>query len=261
MPLYNPIVYPSSSGNYILGSGTSGTNTLTAPAGVNLGIAPPSGQNVFSSGTWQQGGPFEITDRFTLSISSFSTTTTFAFNTGLHALFTGSSASTFTLNAATVAGGGVSPIQYIKNAGTAILTITRAGSDTINGQTNFFLLPGQSCVLVSDGVSVWHVDSFFDGSKVKNRTTVSDAAYTILATDYLISYITLTAGRAVTLPAPSTTNQGKEFLIKDEVGTAGTSNLTVTPASGTIDGAANKVINTNFGILRVYCNATNYFTW
>lgn len=57
---------------------------------------------------------------------------------------------------------------------------------------------------------------------------------------------------------------GQCIVVKDEGGTAGTNNITVSFVSGaTIDGAASKVINTNFGVLRLYnSNGGNkWFTW
>ncbi|MFF9287495.1 collagen-like triple helix repeat-containing protein [Streptomyces griseosporeus] len=94
----------------------------------------------------------------------------------------------------------------------------------------------------------------------RGRTTVADANYTVLTTDSKVCYTSLTAARVVTLPSVSNAS-GQEFLIKDESGSCdGTKTITVTPASGTIDGAANKVINTAYGALRVYSNGTNWFT-
>lgn len=98
------------------------------------------------------------------------------------------------------------------------------------------------------------------GGLIRGRTTVADVNYTVLQYDYLIAYTTLTAGRTVTLPAPSATNTGQVFVVKDEVGTAGANNITVQGAAGNIDGAATSVINTNYGFRKFYNNGTNYFT-
>lgn len=88
---------------------------------------------------------------------------------------------------------------------------------------------------------------------------LSTAAGATLTVGQNIVGVTSTASaRAYTLPAQTA---GLAIVVKDESGAAATNNITVTPASGTIDGAANKVINTNFGVLRLYSNATNWFTW
>ncbi|MFF3324952.1 collagen-like protein [Streptomyces sp. NPDC002889] len=101
----------------------------------------------------------------------------------------------------------------------------------------------------------------FPSGIARGRTAVADANRTVVATDSRICYTSITAARVVTLPSVSTAT-GQEFLIKDESGSCdGTKTITVTPASGTIDGAANKVINTAYGSLRVYSNGTNWFTF
>lgn len=89
------------------------------------------------------------------------------------------------------------------------------------------------------------------------RATVADVDRTQLATDYLIAYTTLTAPRTVTLITSGIT-AGQQLIIKDETGNAGTQNITVSGVN--IDGAASKVINANYGVLRLYFNGTVYFT-
>jgi hypothetical protein len=92
------------------------------------------------------------------------------------------------------------------------------------------------------------------------RTTVADANYTILSTDYLIVYTSLTTGRTATLPT-AVSITGREYVVKDETGSAGTNNITIATTGGqTIDGAATKVINANYGVVKVYSNGANWFT-
>ena len=92
------------------------------------------------------------------------------------------------------------------------------------------------------------------------RVAVADVAYAATTSDTLIAYTSITAARVVTLLAASTV-PGRQLVVKDESGLAsGTLTITVTPASGTIDGAASKVVNTAYGVLRVYSNGTNWFT-
>lgn len=93
------------------------------------------------------------------------------------------------------------------------------------------------------------------------RTTVADAAYSILTTDFLVAYTTLTAARAVTLPTAIGVT-GQEYIIKDETGNASTDNITIgTTSSQLIDGSSTKVINTAYGVIRVYSNGANWFTF
>lgn len=99
------------------------------------------------------------------------------------------------------------------------------------------------------------------GGMAINRRGISDANYTAVAGDYLIAYISLTAGRTVTLPLASASNTNQTYIIKDQTGTAVTNNITIQGTSGqTIDGAANRVINTAWGSLQVYNNGSAWFT-
>ena len=60
----------------------------------------------------------------------------------------------------------------------------------------------------------------------------------------------------VTLPAVAI---GRLITIKDESGSASTNNITITPASGLIEGNASYTLNINYGSITTYCNGTNWF--
>ena len=91
---------------------------------------------------------------------------------------------------------------------------------------------------------------------------VSGTAYTALQTDRFID-ITASAAFALTLPAPATSgataNVGHEYTIKDVAGNAATFNITITPASGLIDGAASLVLANNYDSVNVVSDGTNYW--
>ncbi|HEY5667718.1 MAG TPA: right-handed parallel beta-helix repeat-containing protein [Candidatus Saccharimonadales bacterium] len=95
---------------------------------------------------------------------------------------------------------------------------------------------------------------------VAGRTAIADASYSALGTDVVIAYTSLTAARTVTLPLASGVAAGSTLTIKDESGNAGTFNITVQRGGGsdTIDGATSKVINTAYGVLRIYCTGTGW---
>ncbi len=103
-----------------------------------------------------------------------------------------------------------------------------------------------------------------DGALLVARRTVANVNVTVNPNDFLIAYTTLTAGRAVTLPNPTTVGSSilpRVYVVKDEAGTAGANNITISVSGGAnIDGAATKVINTNYGSVRLYSNGTAYFT-
>lgn len=93
---------------------------------------------------------------------------------------------------------------------------------------------------------------------VIKKTAVS---YNVLNTDYYIGITDTTAARTMTLPASGLTGNkiGQTYIFKDESGGAATNNITITASSGTIDGAASAVINTNYGSIKIVYDGTNYF--
>lgn len=94
------------------------------------------------------------------------------------------------------------------------------------------------------------------------RTTVANVAYQVLISDNTIAYTSLSAARIITLPAQSASMPaGQTFVIKDESGSCGLVNtLTITPPSGTIDGAATLVLNSAYATATVYTDGSNWFT-
>ncbi len=98
------------------------------------------------------------------------------------------------------------------------------------------------------------------GLKVKRTATA--AAYTVLVTDYIVGVTSTSAARTITLPAAATATVGKTYIVKDESGAAATNNITVQGnAAEIIEGSNTKVINTNYGVLRLYTDGTSWFTF
>lgn len=101
-----------------------------------------------------------------------------------------------------------------------------------------------------------------NGAQMVKRTTSAAGAYTVLVTDYIIAKTGITGGGdAVTLPLISAAKTGQVFIISDESGTAAANNITIT-ASGAdlIEGAGTKVLNTNYGAVRLYSTGTAWKT-
>ena len=105
-------------------------------------------------------------------------------------------------------------------------------------------------------------------SRIVGRTNVVTSNYTLTANDEYVGVgvsapVTITllpasGGSGGSLPKPTAS---KSVVIKDEFGNAATNNITVTAASGeTIDGAATKIINTNYGLLRLRSNGSAWMT-
>lgn len=135
---------------------------------------------------------------------------------------------------------------------TDTLTITRAQEGT-----------SARTIVIGDQIAVTQtVRTFTDIENGRYpRTAVADVAYAALTTDLLIVYTSITTGRTVTLPNTNTVPIGKLYIVKDETGGALVNNITLaTTAAQTIDGAATKVVNTNYGYFEVYSNGTNWFT-
>tara|TARA_R110000824_G_scaffold163972_2_gene339945 strand:- start:926 stop:4072 length:3147 start_codon:yes stop_codon:yes gene_type:complete len=102
------------------------------------------------------------------------------------------------------------------------------------------------------------------GGVEHNVTGISNVNYTVLATDYIVHYATLTgSGKTVTLNSDQCT-EGRVLIIKDGAGTAGQGySITIgTEGSETIDGADTKVISSNYGSVTLYADhlGANWFT-
>lgn len=91
-------------------------------------------------------------------------------------------------------------------------------------------------------------------------TTVANIDHTASSASGIILYTSLSTGRTVTLPTAKTC-KGKEIVIKDGSGQAGTHNITIDGNSDeTIDGAATNVISTNYGVRTVKSTGTGWIT-
>ena len=112
-------------------------------------------------------------------------------------------------------------------------------------------------VLTIDGASGVTVASTLNaGAAIIEKTrTVSTATDTISATGDYFLCVAYTSTGAVTETLPAGV-AGQTFLIKDCGGGAATHNITIAPASGTIDGGSYYSLNTNYGSVAVtYVNS------
>jgi len=101
----------------------------------------------------------------------------------------------------------------------------------------------------------------FAGGMTFNRTTSAAGNYTALVTDYIIAKTGITGGGdTITLPAAATAGEGRQYIIKDESGTAATNNITIDGSgSETIDGSLTVAINQNYGSVNIYTDGSNWF--
>jgi hypothetical protein len=91
--------------------------------------------------------------------------------------------------------------------------------------------------------------------RVVKITTPGAYPYTTLTTDYVILVDSSSARTITPLGSPVT---GTTYRIKDNVGSAGTNNITITPSGKNIDGAASYVIAVNYGSADIVYNGTQW---
>lgn len=89
------------------------------------------------------------------------------------------------------------------------------------------------------------------------RVVTAAGAVTVAKTDYIV-VVNKSSGAATTVNLPSSPVTGQKFIIKDGKGDAATNNITITPASGNIDGAATFVIAVNYGGVEIAYNGTQW---
>lgn len=85
----------------------------------------------------------------------------------------------------------------------------------------------------------------------------SGASYQVLSTDYVV-VINKSVGSATGVTLPSSPATGRHVIVKDGKGDAASNNITITPSSGNIDGAANKTISGNYGVFQFVYNGTEW---
>jgi hypothetical protein len=95
------------------------------------------------------------------------------------------------------------------------------------------------------------------GTPLMAVTVATATPVTVVDADDVISVeVTPAVAVAVNLPAGVT---GQVFNIKDGLGLAAVATpITITPAAGTIDGAANAVINVPYGSLQIVYSGTEW---
>lgn len=130
---------------------------------------------------------------------------------------------------------------------------------TILAETNVTFINGGTSLQLCNGLTAWAtlVGGVFStvGGRTTNQRTVSSSITTTSTDDVIFC----NGSSAFTLTLSAATS-GRTLTIKDISGTASTNNITVARGgSSLIDGATSSVINTNFGVLRLSSNGTNWY--
>ncbi len=135
-------------------------------------------------------------------------------------------------------------------------TIT-AGVATIANTATVYIEAAPTATVTGNNYAHWvkaGLSRF--GGGIQYAIVAKSGAYTAVAgTDHTIICDATTAGFAVTFPQ-ATNMTGQMFIIKKIDSTANA--VTITPASGLIDGAATKVINTQYTAIMIQSDGTNY---
>lgn len=87
------------------------------------------------------------------------------------------------------------------------------------------------------------------------KPTPKTAAYTALTGELVLADAT---GGAFTVTLPSAAVAGRQVIVKRM--NTGVNNVTVAPAAGTIDGAANVALTAQYQVTRLIADGTNWVT-
>jgi len=98
------------------------------------------------------------------------------------------------------------------------------------------------------------------GANIQNITIANASTYTVLEKDNIIhSTYSATEAQTITIPTAQLVS-GRIIVIKDAGGNASVKNITVgTEGDEKIDGSDTAVINSNYGVITLYSNGSNWF--
>lgn len=140
-------------------------------------------------------------------------------------------------------------------------------SSVTNSDGSLTISPTTGAVIASlnlGNANTWTAKQTFNSSTVfgsglnlKLRLVTAAGAITVTTSDYVI-VVKKTLGAATTVDLPTSPTSGDTYVIKDGKGDAHTNNITLVPASGTIDGASTFVMNTNYASKEVTYNGTEW---
>lgn len=114
---------------------------------------------------------------------------------------------------------------------------------------------------IKEVFGVTNTETFQKKGQRFGRTYVTTSLYTLSTSDYLVAVGNLGVAPSYGLPLPSLVGTGKTFIVKDEVGGALTTNITIrSEGEKTIDGSSSSTLTTNYQVKRFYSDGSNWFT-
>jgi len=109
----------------------------------------------------------------------------------------------------------------------------------------------------SNNITIPGIETTQSGKVRKTRVVTAAGAVTVATSDDIIS-IDKTSGAATVVNLPATPSTGVTYVIHDGKGDAATHHITITPASGNINGASTLVLSNNYGTVTVTYNGTQW---
>lgn len=102
------------------------------------------------------------------------------------------------------------------------------------------------------------MSKFIHGPLVFTEVRTFTASGDITMANEAILNVNKASGAATAVTLPPTPKTGRTIFIKDAKGDAATNAITITPASGNIDGAASMTISTNYGSILLQYNGSEW---
>lgn len=142
-----------------------------------------------------------------------------------------------------------------------VITLTGNSGGAINpdGAGNINVVGSGNITVAGTGTTLTISET--SSNLASNYTGVNHATgapYVVLSTDYYISCDV--TGGVITINLPNAPTTKRLFVMKDKVGLAATSNITITTVGGAvnIDGATSYVMATNYQSIQLIFNGTSY---
>ena len=102
--------------------------------------------------------------------------------------------------------------------------------------------------------------SMLRGQRISRRAV--DVSTTLSTNDLLVGVTSLVVAPTIGLPNPVQVGIGKTYFVKDEVGGAATTTITIrSEGEKNIDGAATSTLTTNYQSRSYYSDGSNWFTF
>lgn len=245
------VIVPTAAGRWTFINNTTGSFTVTVKTSTGTGVVVTQGKSIqlFCDGT---NVLTTTTDFPSIALTGVPVAPTAAVNTNTTQIattafvqqqFSGTSlvnsviGYTGTVTLANLVAGGLAPLASAALTGTPTAPTATVNTNTTQLATTAFVI----------GQSIYSPTTVFTGT----------GNYTASATDYVV-VINKVTGAATGVTLPSTPTIGRLVLVKDGKGDAGTNNITVSPAAGTIDGVASIVMDQPYEAYEFVYNGTNW---